>query len=205
MAAGFWGKKLGMTQLFTQDKVVPVTAIDVSQWVVTNVKTQERDGYGALQIARIKDRFAKAEFSHEWLKNLKKYFSFVREIPNISQLTTEQIGQPIDARTLVAIGDKVDVVGITIGRGFQGVIKRHGFGGPPGSHGSCMGRRPGASSSYRSQGRVIKGKKFPGHMGAVNRMMKNLEVVRIEEGSQVVFIKGSVPGKAGALLSIVKV
>ena len=205
MAAGFWGKKIGMTQLFVQDRVVPVTAVDVSNWIIFGLKSPERDGYAAVQIGRLKDRYAKQEFSSEWLKKPAQHFSHIREISMIASVTPEQIGQPLDARTLIVIGDKVQIAGKTIGRGFQGVIKRHRFKGPPGSHGSCLGRKPGSSSSYRSQGRVIKNKRFPGHMGNEMCMMKNLEVVRIEEQHAVVFLKGSVPGKSGSLLSIAKV
>ena len=205
MAAGFWGKKIGMTQLFVNDRVVPVTAVDVSNWIVFGIKTPERDGYSALQIGMLKDRYAQLAFSAEWLKKPTQYFSHIREIPMIESVTVEDIGKPVNAHTLVATGDMVEVTGKTVGRGFQGVIKRHGFKGPPGSHGSCMGRRPGASSSYRSQGRVIKGKRFPGHMGHETCMVEGLEVIRIEEQDRVVFLKGSVPGKSGALLSIAKV
>jgi large subunit ribosomal protein L3 len=205
MAAGFWGKKIGMTQLFVGDKVVPVTAIDVADWVVLRVKTSEKDGYGAVQVGKVKDRYAKQSFSPDWIKQPNTYFLHIREIPVIQSVTQEQVGQPLDARTLVAVGDMLKVTGLTIGRGFQGVIKRHRFKGPPGSHGSCLGKKPGSSSSYRSQGRVIKGKRFPGHMGVETCAMKNLEVVRIEEQHPVVFVNGSVPGKAGTLLSIAKV
>lgn len=205
MAAGFWGRKIGMTQLFVQDRVVPVTAVDVSNWIIFGLKSPERDGYAAIQIGRIKDRYAQQAFSTEWLKKPAQYFLHIREIPMVESVTPEQIGKPLDARTLVAIGDMVQVTGKTIGRGFQGVVKRHNFNGPPGSHGSCLGKRPGSSSSYRSQGRVIPGKRFPGHMGNETCVMRNLEVVRIEEQQSVVFLKGSVPGKAGSLLSIAKV
>ena len=204
MAAGFWGKKIGMTQLFVNDCVVPVTAIDVSNWVVLNTKTSERDGYNAIQIGRIKDRYAKQAFNHDWIKKPNMHFSHIKEIAVHDALTSLQVGQPVDARTLVAIGDSVHITGVTIGRGFQGVVKRHNFRGPPGSHGSCLGKKPGASSSYRSQGRVIPGKRFPGHMGVEQCVMKNLEVIRIEEQQPIVFVKGSVPGKAGSLLAIAK-
>ena len=103
---------------------------------------------------------------HAWLKEPKKYFYHLREIAFDGDILQLQLGQPIDFNALVNSGESVDVVGTTIGRGFAGVVKRHDFNGAPGSHGSNMGKRPGSSSSYRSQGRVIKGKKFPGHMGA---------------------------------------
>lgn len=205
MAAAFWGKKIGMTQLFVEDRVVPVTAIDVSDWIVLRIKTKEKDGYTAVQIGKIKPRFVSQTFAQDWVQQPNKYFAHVREIPMLETVTLESVGKPFDVRSFVAVGDAVDISGVTIGRGFQGVVKRHNFNGPPGSHGSCLGKKPGSSSSYRSQGRVIKGKRFPGHMGVEACVMKNLRVVRIEEQQPVVFIKGSVPGKAGSLLAIAKV
>jgi len=115
-----------------------------------------------------------------------------------------QIGQPIGFNEFLDAGQFVDVVGTSIGRGFAGVVKRYNFKGAPASHGSNMGKRPGSSSSYRSQGRIIKGKKFPGHMGADTQVMKNLEVVSINKDANIVLVKGSVPGKIGSLLCIRK-
>lgn len=204
MAARFWGKKVGMTQLFLSNKVVPVTAIDVAHWLVTAIKTKERDGYSAVQVGLVRDHYANAPFANEWLTAPKKYFYHLREIVFDGDISTLTIGQPIDFNAVVNTGDLIDVAGITIGRGFAGVIKRHNFNGAPGSHGSNMGRRPGSSSSYRSQGRIIKGKKFPGHMGSDLQVMRNLEVVSIDKDANVVLVKGSVPGKAGSLMCIRK-
>lgn len=193
-----------MSQVFKGNKVVPVTAIDVSQWLVTNIKTLERDGYNAVQVGMIKNRFNHEDFSAEWITEAKKYFYHLREIAFDGDMASLQIGQPIGFSNLINSGEFVDVVGETIGRGFAGVIKRYNFKGAPASHGSNMGRRPGSSSSYRSQGKVIKGKKFPGHMGADMQVMKNLEVVSVNTDANVVLVKGSVPGKAGSLLCIRK-
>lgn len=203
-SARFWGKKIGMSQVFKGNKVVPVTAIDVSQWLVTNIKTLERDGYNAVQVGMIKDRFSQDTFAAEWITEAKKYFYHLREIAFDGDMASLQIGQPIGFSNLINSGEFVDVVGETIGRGFAGVIKRYNFKGAPASHGSNMGRRPGSSSSYRSQGKIIKGKKFPGHMGTDMQVMKNLEVVSVNTDANVVLVKGSVPGKAGSLLCIRK-
>lgn len=203
-SARFWGKKIGMTQAFQGNKVVPVTAIDLSHWLVTNIKTAERDGYNAVQVGMLKERFNQDSFNQEWLTEAKKYFYHLREIAFDGDMASLQVGQPIGFSQLINSGEFVDVVGQTIGRGFAGVVKRHDFNGPPGSHGSNMGKRPGSSSSYRSQGRIIKGKKFPGHMGADLQVMKNLEVVSVNKDANVVLVKGSVPGKAGSLLCIRK-
>jgi large subunit ribosomal protein L3 len=204
MAARLWGKKIGMTQVFSNNKVVPVTAINVGHWLVTNVKTQERDGYNAVQVALLRDRFTDSAFAQEWLTRPKKYFYHVREIAFDGDATALTVGQQIGFNEIVNAGEKVDVVGTTIGRGFAGVVKRHNFRGAPASHGSNMGKRPGSSSSYRSQGKIIKGKKFPGHMGVDLQVMKNLEVVSVDKDANVVLVKGSVPGKAGSLLCIRK-
>jgi large subunit ribosomal protein L3 len=203
-SARFWGKKIGMSQVFKDNKVVPVTAIDVSHWLITNIKTLERDGYNAVQVGMVKDRFNQDSFAVEWITEAKKYFYHLREIAFDGDMASLQVGQPIGFSQLINSGEFVDVVGETIGRGFQGVVKRHNFRGAPASHGSNMGKRPGSSSSYRSQGKIIKNKKFPGHMGTDMQVMKNLEVVSVNTDANVVLVKGSVPGKAGSLLCIRK-
>lgn len=204
MAARIWGKKIGMTQVFANNKVVPVTVIDVAHWLVTNIKTVERDGYGAVQVGLVKARYASSAFEKEWLNKPGKYFTHLKEIGFDGDAAALTPGQSIGFDSLVNSGEFVDVVGTAIGRGFAGVIKRHNFSGAPGSHGSNMGRRPGSSSSFRSQGRVLKGKKFPGHMGADTQVMRNLEVVSVDKDANVVLVKGSVPGKSGSLLCIRK-
>lgn len=204
MMTSVWGKKIGMTQLFVGDKVVPVTAIDVSNWIVTNVKTKERDGYDAVQIGLVKKRFQAKPFAPEWLKKLSEYFTVVREVEVENPSTELVMGSPVDLTTLMVQGNSVDVTGVTIGRGFQGTMKRHDFNGSPGSHGSTIGRRPGSLSFMRSRGRVIKGKRLPGHMGCKTRVMKNLEIVQFEQDARVVLVSGSIPGKSGSLVFIKK-
>jgi len=204
MIKGLWGKKVGMTQVFTNNAVIPVTAIDVSNWVVTNIKTKKRDGYDAIQMGYIKKRYQGQTFAENWLKKPQQYFGFLKEIKTSDQLEAIQIGQPLDFNTVVTEGDRVDVSGITKGCGFAGVMRRHGFSGGPKSHGSMFKRRPGTIGFMRSQGRVIKGKRMPGHMGVQKRMMKNLTVAKIESDTQVLLVKGSVPGKAGSLVFIRK-
>lgn len=199
-----WGKKIGMTQLFVGDKVIPVTAIDVGNWVVTNIKTKERDGYDAVQVGLPKKRFQQKPFESEWLKKMTTYFALVREV-NVENVGAElTIGQPIDLSALMTEGNALDVTGTTIGRGFQGTMKRHDFNGSPGSHGSTIGRRPGSLSFMRSRGRVIKGKRLPGHMGDKTRVTKNLKVVKFEQDARVVLVSGSIPGKSGSLVFIKK-
>ncbi len=204
MVAGVWGKKIGMTQVFADNKVVPVTVIDVSYWVVTQVKNEEQDGYVAVQVGRVKDRYAKQEFSADWIKKQNKYFSFIREVKIRKDQEQQQftVGQKVDFHTLLNTGDHVDVTGITKGAGFAGAVRRHGFTGGRASHGSTLGKRPGSLSFMRSQGRVIKGKRLPGHMGVDTCMVKNLEVVKIYPEEHIVLVKGAVPGKSGSLVFI---
>ena len=204
MITGFWGKKIGMTQVFVEGKVIPVTVIDAGNWFITNVRTKERDGYNAIQVGCVRSKYVGVPFSTEWLKNLKNYFGLVREVKIEGDMPELTIGQPADAYTSFQQGDKVDVSGTTKGCGFAGVVKRHRFAGQTVSHGHKMGNRPGSLSFMRSQGRVIKGKRMPGHMGVAWRMMRNLEVVRIEPETGVMLVKGAVPGKAGSFLRVLK-
>ena len=210
---GVWGKKIGMTQVFSDDnKAVPVTVIDVGHWYVTQVKTKMTDGYDAVQLGRVKDKYASESFSAEWLKDTKKYFSALKEVPYTPQTEAAEgeeekvvsVGKPAESIFALEKGDYVDVFGITRGLGFQGVVKRHGFSGGPASHGSTMGRIPGALSFMTAVGRVIKGKKMPGHMGVDRVAMKNLEVITTEPEAHVVLVKGSVPGKSGSLVFVRK-
>jgi len=203
MTKEFWGKKVGMTQLFVKGKVVPVTAIDVSSWVITQIKTKERDGYSAVQIGLPRDRYVAQPFSADWLKKTKKHFVFLKEV-DMAEVADIEVGKPADFYTQLAEDEYVNVTGTTKGSGFQGVIRRHDFNGPPGSHGDTMGRAPGGMSFMRSRGRVIKGKKLPGHMGVEKIVMKGLSVVKIERDAHIVLVKGSVPGKSGSLVFVRK-
>ncbi len=220
MVNGLWGKKIGMTQLFSDENtVVPVTVIDVADWYVTQIKTVEKDGYSALQLGQVKKKYAAASFSEEWLRKPKTYFSALREVPyspdagaaapvEEGEEGTEQkglrIGLPADEALVLQKGDVVDVFGTSKGHGFQGVVKRHGYAGGPKSHGSTFGRWPGGISFMTACGKVIKGKALPGHMGVDRVAMKNLEVITVEPEARVVCVKGSVPGKAGSLVFVRK-
>ena len=204
---GLWGKKIGMTQVFAENEAVPVTVIDTAHWYITGVRTVERDGYNAIQVGYVRPRYVTEAFSPDWIKDSKKYFAFIREVKldkDPAELELEA-GKPVDFNVIVKEGDKVDVFGKTKGRGFSGVVKRHGFAGPPASHGSKMGKRPGSISFMRTQGRVPKGKKMPGQLGNDNRVIRNLEIVTIKPDDQVVLLKGSVPGKTGSLVFLRKV
>ncbi len=198
---GLWGKKIGMTQVFTDDgKVVPVTVIDLAHWVVTQIKTEVRDGYQAVQLGCLRKQYEGKEFSVDWLKKPDNYFSTLKEVHLVAVSSDLSVGQVVDIETLLTQGDSVDVFGVTIGRGFQGGVKRHGFAGGPATHGSCFGRAPGSIGFMRTRGRVIKGLRMAGHMGVDRTGMKNLKVIKVEPEARVVLVKGSVPGKSGSLV-----
>lgn len=202
MVTGFWGRKIGMTQVFSGNKVVPVTAVDVSRWYVTGIRTQERDGYSAVQVARVRKRYEQEAFSADWLKKLKVYFGNIYEIRCKEPVQEVAVGQEVNFHQNFEVGNKVDVTGVSKGCGFAGVVKRHNFAGGRGSHGCTMGRVPGSIGFLCRNGKVVKGKKMPGHMGSKRRTVGNLEIIRIEEEPKVVLIKGSVPGKAGSVVFV---
>lgn len=206
MISGLWGKKIGMTQVFSADnRVIPVTAIDLADWIVTQIKTKERDGYNAVQVGCVRRQFSGQPFANEWLLEKQKYFLVLKEIASLESNTDIAVGHPADISMVLSEGDNVDVFGTTMGKGFQGAMKRHGFAGGPASHGGQkFGRRPGSLSFMRRQGRVIKGKRMPGHMGIDNRVMKNLQIVKLEPSANVILVKGSVPGKTGSLVFVKK-
>lgn len=203
MISGLWGKKIGMTQVFHQDKVVPVTVINVNNWIVIQVKTAEKDGYSAVKLGLVRKQFHNDQFSAEWLKKPATYFSMIKEVPWDGQQAVT-VGQSLLCDQVLEHGKLVDAFGWTIGRGFAGAIKRHGFAGGRASHGSKVGRKPGASGSFRSQGKVIKGKRFPGHMGTERRMQAALEVIQCDPQANIILVKGSMPGKAGSLVFLRK-
>lgn len=201
MIHGLWGIKKGMTQVFVGDEVVPVTVIDVSNWFITGLRNKDTDGYNAVQVGLIRNRYIGKVFNKTWLSQKKRFFSTVKEIK-----TNEEIpflpGQEANFIASLAIGSTVDVAGKSKGCGFAGVYKRHGFGGAPKSHGSRMGRRPGSLGFMHACGKTIKGKKLGGHLGAEQMVMKRLKVVRVLADEKMILVKGSVPGKAGAVLYI---
>lgn len=206
MLKGIWGRKIGMSQVFSdKNAIVPVTVIDLAGWLVTNMKTKERDGYQAVQVGCLRKRYADKPFSADWLKKPKQYFTMLREIRVNEDAGAFEVGKPVDVAALFNQGEKINVVGITKGRGFQGVVKRYDFRGGSASHGPRFGRWPGSMGFMRSQGRVIKGKRLPGHMGVTQRTMRNLEVIKIEPETRIALVKGCVPGHAGSFVFMQKV
>jgi len=199
---GILGKKLGMTEVFTDTgKVIPVTVIEVEPNVVTQVKTEATDGYNAVQLGIVDKkpiRSNKAEQGHSKKANTAPK-RFLKEIRGID-ISNYEIGQEVKADIFVN-GEMVDVTGTSKGKGFQGVIKRHNQSIGPKSHGSHHKRRPG-SMGPMSPMRVLPGKNLPGHMGHETVTIQNLEVVSIDLNENVILVKGNVPGIRGSLVII---
>lgn len=197
------GKKVGMTQIFDEKgKVIPVTVIEAGPCLVAQVKSVETDGYNAIQLGfgdvkesklnkPEKGHFAKAKLANK--KHLREF--------RLDSLEGIKVGDELKADVFEA-GDKIDVQGTSKGKGFQGVIKRHGQHRGPMGHGSMYHRRPGSMGPTSTPGRVFKGKKLPGHMGRVTVTIQNLDVVKVDLDKNAILVKGSVPGAKGAILKL---
>ena len=197
------GKKIGMTQIFDEEgKVIPVTVIEAGPCVIAQVKSVETDGYNAIQLGfgDVKEsKVNKPEKGHFAKANLKAK-KHLREF-RVDEVESYKVGDEIKADTFEK-GDKIDVQGTSKGKGFQGVIKRHGQSRGPMGHGSMYHRRPGSMGPTSTPGRVFKGKKLPGHMGVQTVTIQNLDVVAVDVDKNVILVKGSVPGVKGAILKI---
>lgn len=201
---GLLGKKKGMTQVFSADgDVVPVTVVEVGPCTVVQKKTKETDGYAALQIGykiRRPKGMPKAERGHLEKKGLP-LFTHLGEF-RFDDVAPFNAGDKLLVNGFKA-GDMVDVRGLTKGRGFQGVMKRHGKHGGPAAHGSDFHRRPGSIGMRAYPGRVLKNTRLPGHMGDVYVTIKNLEVIEVRPDDNVLLIRGAVPGARESLLEVV--
>ena len=202
MKKGILGRKIGMTQVFTNDgKLVPVTVISVEPNVVTQIKTKENDGYEAIQLGfdTKREKLAtKPSIGHTNKANTapKRFFREIRGV----DVANYSLGQEIKADIFEA-GEMVDVTGTTKGKGFQGVIKRHNQSRGPMGHGSHYHRGPGSMGTMRPM-RVFKGKKLPGHMGGLTVTIQNLEIVAVDTENNVILVKGNVPGSKKSLVVI---
>ena len=201
MSLGLVGRKIGMTRFFTEDGIaVPVTVVDVSNNRVTQIKTQQTDGYAALQVTfgtRRASRVTKQQAGH-FAKAGVEAGSVVREF-NIadSEVANYSLGKHISV-DIFQVGQKVDVAGVTQGKGFAGAIKRHHFSSNRASHGNSLSHNsPGSIGMAQDPGRVFPGKRMAGHLGAVTRTTQMLEIVRIDAERQLLLIKGAVPGSKG--------
>ena len=203
MKKAILGKKIGMTQIFDEKgAAIPVTVVEAGPCTVVQVKTKDADGYEAIQLGfgevkekklvrPVKGHFTKANVEPK--KHLREFrLDSVEGITVGTELTVTEFAE----------GDRLDIQGTTKGKGFQGVIKRHGQSRGPMGHGSMYHRRPGSMGSTSTPGRVYKGKNLPGHMGYETVTVQNLEIVKVDLDKNVLLIKGSVPGNKGAILKI---
>jgi large subunit ribosomal protein L3 len=195
--AGIIGKKLGMTQIFEENGTsVPVTVIEAGPCPVVQVRTAEKDGYQAIQLGfgwQKAVRAPKPELGHAAKAGLEAAPAVLREF-SFADGETPEAGQTVTVDAFTA-GARVKVTGTTKGRGFQGVMKRHGFSGGRASHGATrIHRAPGSIGAGTNPSRVIKGKKMPGHMGNVQRTVKNLLVAKIDAERNLLYVRGAVPG-----------
>jgi large subunit ribosomal protein L3 len=206
MYKGLLGKKVGMSNLFSpQGQQVPVTVLEVGPCVVTQIKTEATDGYDALQVGFVEKRAShlnKPQIGH-FKKSGGKGYSFLAEIA-VDDPSEHALGDTLTVDGAFEVGERVDVSGVSKGRGFAGVIKRWGFRGGRATHGSMFHRAPGSIGCSATPSKVIKGRKLPGHYGNKRVTCKNLEVVDIRPDQNLMIVKGAVPGSRSGLIEIRK-
>ena len=197
------GRKVGMTQIFDEKgAVIPVTVIEAGPCPVVQIKTVETDGYDAVQLGfgdvkEVKvNKPSKGHFSKADVKPTKHLREF-----RLDDVSTVKVGEEINVDIFEA-GDNIDIQGISKGKGFQGVIKRHGQSRGPMGHGSMYHRRPGSMGPTSTPGRVFKGNKLPWHMGVNTVTIQNLVIVNVHKDKNAILVKGSVPGNKGSILKI---
>jgi large subunit ribosomal protein L3 len=207
MYPGIIGKKIGMTQLFQENgETVAVTAIQAGPSVVTQVKSRDRDGYDAIQVGFIENKVKQSQLSSPEKGHLRglENVRYLREF-RTDDISTVKRGDKVDVGFLKH-GDLVNVTGLSKGRGFAGVVKRHHFAGGPKTHGQTdRHRAPGSIGATTFPGRVLKGKLMAGHMGNRRVTARNLEVIQADPERNLLLVKGAVPGADGELLVIEKV
>ena len=206
MPLGLLGKKIGMTRLFDEasQSMIPVTVIDVKGNEFAQVKTQETDGYSAVQVAfddQKEQRLNQAKAGH-FKKHGASAKKLIREFRFESDEQMPNTEEAHPGASLFEVGQWVDVIGTTKGKGFQGVVKRYNFAGQPDSHGHMMHRRTGAVGAGSWPARIWKGQKMPGRHGVYHRTVQNLKVVQVREEDGVVLISGAVPGRKGSYVTI---
>lgn len=202
MTNGLLGKKLGMTQIFDEARFTPVTVIEAGPCRVVTIKTKERDGYESVQLSfgEVKERkLSKAELGH-LKKTGASATGVLREFKKIGEVA---VGQSIKV-DIFKKGDWVDVSGISKGKGYQGVVKRHHYAGGPESHGSMFHRHPGSMGASSYPSRVWKGKTLPGHMGAKQITAQRLKVIESRPDENLLFVRGAIPGAANGLIMVRK-
>ncbi|MDF2563783.1 MAG: rplC [Massilibacillus sp.] len=205
MAKGILGKKLGMTQIFTEEgKVVPVTVVESGKTVVIQNKTVENDGYNAVQLGFgvMKEKHVTKPMKGHFAKAGADAVKFIREM-RLSDASEYNAGDIIGV-DIFSAGELIDVTGTAKGKGFAGAIKRHNFSRGPMGHGSKSHREPGSTGAMMSGGggKVLKGKKLPGRMGAQKVTLQRLSVVRVDTDRNLILIKGAIPGPKGSYVVI---
>ncbi|MGA6828675.1 50S ribosomal protein L3 [Nitrospira sp. NS4] len=202
MTNGLLGKKLGMTQVFDESRLTPVTVIEAGPCRVVTIKTKERDGYEAVQLSfgEVNERkLSKAQLGH-LKKNNAPATKTLREFKMDGDVT---VGQSVTVG-IFKKGDWVDVIGVSKGKGFQGVVKRHHYAGGPESHGSMFHRAPGSIGASSFPSRVWKGKTLPGHMGAERVTAQRLKVIESRPEENLLFVRGAIPGATNGLIVVRK-
>jgi large subunit ribosomal protein L3 len=207
MFSGIIGKKIGMTQLFQENgETVAVTAIQAGPSVVTQIKSRDRDGYDAIQMGFIENKVKQSKLNSPEIGHLQglENIRYLREF-RTDDISSVKRGDKVDVGFLKH-GDLVNVTGLSKGRGFAGVVKRHHFAGGPKTHGQTdRHRAPGSIGATTFPGRVLKGKRMAGHMGNRGVTARNLEVIQADPERNLLLVKGTVPGANGGLLVIEKV
>ena len=206
MSLGLVGRKVGMTRIFTDDGVsVPVTVLDVSNNRIAQVKTPEQDGYAAVQVAfgtRRASRVNKSMAGHLAKAGVEAGSALKEFTVSAEELASLKAGDQISV-TIFAVGQKVDVTGRSIGKGFAGGIKRHNFSSQRATHGNSVSHNaPGSIGMNQDPGRVFPGKRMAGHLGDVKSTQQNLEVIRVDVERQLLLVKGAVPGSKGSDLVV---
>jgi large subunit ribosomal protein L3 len=204
MKKGILGKKIGMTQIFDDNgKVLPVTVVKAGPCHVLQIKSQEKDGYKSICVGfeDIRESLVNKPVSGLYKKADVKVKRYIREL-RLDDADKFEVGQELKLDEVFKAGETIDVSGTSKGKGFQGVIKRHGQSRGRMTHGSHFHRSPGAMSGCSDPSRVFKGKKLPGHMGHEKITVQNLNIVRIDKENNLMLIKGAVPGPKGGLLVI---
>lgn len=198
-----FGKKLGMTQLFNDnDEVVAVSVIAVEPNVVTQLRTTDTDGYEAVQLGfgAIKEHKVNKPMAGHFKKQGAPARRYLREV-RVDAASDHKVGEEVGLSAFADV-KKVDVTGVSKGKGFAGVMRRYGFAGGPGGHGAHFHRAPGSVGQCATPSRVFKGVRLPGHMGCDRVTVKNLEVVRIDDESNVILVKGAIPGGKNGIVRI---
>lgn len=203
MVKEIYGKKIGMTQIFSEDGVaIPVTVIEAKPLTVVAKKTTDKEGYNAIVVSfgDVKEKNVNKPRKGIFTKAGVEAQKYLKEI-KVDNVEEYEIGSKITVDAFTA-EDRVDIQGISKGKGFQGNIKRHNQHRGPMTHGSMYHRRPGSMGATSTPGRVFKGKKLPGHMGSVVSSILNLGVVKVDTDKNVILVKGSIPGAKGAIVRV---